>query len=503
MRRTASVYSPTSMAARLGMAALIGLPGIGSAQSDSPAELPTHWDPPPGDRLEHETAGFAKVLCSALFITGRDLASAAAEDGFFVSPLENRKVVVDTVVDWAHHAVRLTMANGVTREARQFGDQGCVTLPRGADSVFFRPVLVRSSLPPADSQPWPMGDRLSDMPFPSELDSAKVATAVAAAFDPAEALTAAFVVAYNGRIIAERYGPGIDATTRLPSWSMGKSITATLMGQLVQEGVYDLWKRAPVDEWRRTDDPRHAIRLADLLRMSSGLRFVAPQDPDYDSARGYPDHLYVYTGAIDAFRWSRTRPAEWRPNTVGRYRNSDPLVLGYLIRKAVEAPHQEYLSYPQGHLFDRLGIRRMTLETDPYGNFLLNGYELGTGRDWTRLGLLYLQDGMWQGRRLLPKGWADFVRTPAPAWAEPEYGAMFWVNRTHAWPVPEDAYSMVGAGGQYTIIIPTHDLVVVRLGHYKGQKGGDAALARALSLLMEAVPQVHPAWQPPVKRAHR
>ena len=249
-----------------------------------------------------------------------------------MSPLENRRAVVDTVVDSVRHEVRLTMANGVTRVARQFGDQGCVTLPRGADSVLFRPVLVRSSLPPADSQPWPMGDRLSDMPFPSELDSAKVATAVAAAFDPAEALTAAFVVVYKGRIIAERYGPGIDATTRLPSWSMGKSITATLMGQLVQEGVYDLWKRAPVDEWRRTDDPRHAIRLADLLRMSSGLRFVAPQDPDYDSARGYPDHLYVYTGAIDAFRWSRTRPPEWRPNTVGRYRNSDPLVLGILIR---------------------------------------------------------------------------------------------------------------------------------------------------------------------------
>jgi CubicO group peptidase (beta-lactamase class C family) len=344
-----------------------------------------------------------------------------------------------------------------------------------------------------------MGDRLPDAPFPREIDSAKVAAAAAAAFDPPEALTAALVVTYKGRIIAERYGPGIDAGTRLPSWSMGKSLTATLIGQLVQEGVYDLWKPAPVSEWRRSGDPRHTIRLADLLRMSSGLRFVAPQDPDFEPARGYPDHLYVYTGAIDAFRWSVTRPPEWRPNTVGRYRNSDPLVLGYLIRKAVEARHEEYLSYPQRHLLDRLGIRRMVLETDPYGNFLLNGYELGTGRDWARLGLLYLQDGMWQGRRLLPRGWADFVRTPAPAWAEPAYGAMFWINRTKAWPVPADAYYMNGAGGQYTIIVPTHDLVVARLGHYKGQKAGDAALARALVLLMEAVPQVREAWKPPAE----
>ena len=482
--------------------ALLGLPVICSAQSDSASELPTPWDVPPGDRLEHETAGFAKILCSAVFITGRDVASAAAEDGIFVAPLADRKIVVDTIIDREHHAVRLTMASGVTREARQFGDQGCITLPRGADSVFFRPVSVRSSLPPAESEPWPMGDRLPHTHFPPGLDSAKVAAAAAAAFEPGEALTAAFVVAYKGRIIAERYGPGIDASTRLPSWSMGKSITGTLIGQLVQEGVYDLWKPAPVEEWRQPGDPRHAIRLADLLRMSSGLRFVAPQDPDYNAARGYPDHLYVYTGAIDAFRWAVTRPPEWRPNTVGRYRNSDPLVLGYLIRKAVQARHEEYLTYPQRHLFDRLGIRRMRLETDPYGNFLLNGYELGTGRDWTRLGLLYLQDGVWQGHRLLPKGWANFVRTPAPAWSEPVYGGMFWVNRTHAWPVPEDAYYMNGAGGQYTIIIPTHDLVVARLGHYKGQKAGDAALGRALTLLMAAVPQVREPWQPPAGSAH-
>jgi CubicO group peptidase (beta-lactamase class C family) len=481
----------------------LSLPRLLYPQQSTPPELPTRWETPPGDRLEHETAGFAKILCSALFVTGRDLASAAAQDGFFVSPLEDRKVVVDTAIDRERHAVRLTMANGVTREARQFGDQGCVTLPRGADSVFFRPVSVRSYLPPPETQPWPMGDRLPDTPFPSELDSAKIAAALAAAFEPDSALTAAFVVTYKGRIIAEGYGPGITPNTRLPSWSMGKSIMATLMGQLVQEGVYHLWKRAPVSEWAGRGDPRHNIRIADLLRMSSGLRFVAPQDPDYDFARGYPDHLYVYTGAIDAFRWARTRPAQWQPNTLGRYRNSDPLIVGYLIKKAVEARHEEYLTWPQRHLFDRLGIRNITLEPDPYGNFLLNGYELSTGRDWTRLGLLYLQDGVWQGRRLLPKGWSNFVRTPAPAWPKPVYGGFFWLNRTHAWPIPEDAYYMNGAGGQYTIIIPTHDLVVVKLGHYRGQQAGDSALANALMLLMQAVPQVREPWQPPVEGDRR
>jgi CubicO group peptidase (beta-lactamase class C family) len=103
--------------------------------------------------------------------------------------------------------------------------------------------------------------------------------------------------------------------------------------------------------------------------------------------------------------------------------------------------------------------------------------------------MLYLQDGVWNGERLLPEGWSDFVRTPASAWSEPIYGAMFWLNRTRVWPVPEDAYVMAGAGGQYTLIVPTHDLVVVRLGHYKGEAVGTVALGRALRLLVEAVPQ--------------
>ena len=474
----------------------IALVAAAPAIADSPPELPTKWEAPPGDRLEHETAGFAKILCSAIFITGRDLKTAADEDGFFVSPRESRGKVVETAVDREAREVRLTLANGVTRSARLIGDQGCVTLPRGVQDVFFTPVPVTSALPDPATQDWPMGDRLPDAPLPPEIDKAKLDAAVAAAFDPPTALTAAFVVVYKGRLIAERYGAGIDARTRLPSWSMGKSITATLMGQLIQEGVYTLWQPAPVEEWQGADDPRRAIRIADLMRMSSGLRFVAPQDPDYDPARGYPDHLYVYTGAIDAYRWSITRPPQWPPNTVGRYRNSDPLTINYLIKKAVTARGEAYLSYPQRHLFDKLGIRRMLLETDPYGNFLLNGYELGSGRDWARLGLLYLQDGLWNGERLLPAGFVDFVRTPAPAWSEPVYGGFFWLNRAAWWPVPEDAFFMAGSGSQYTLTIPTHDLVVVRLGHYKGEEAGARALWNALRLLVQAVPQTREPWQP-------
>jgi len=461
-------------------------------------ELPTQWQIPPGDPLEHSAAGYAKILCSAVFISGRDLATAADEDGFFVAPRAERSLLKATV-DAASQAVRVTLPNGITRSAKHVGDQGCVTLPRDADAPLFTPVPITSMLPEASTQLWPMGDRIANDAARSQIDQAKLGAAVAAAFDPPDGLTAAFVVAHKGRIIAERYQAGIDHTTPLPGWSMGKSVTASLLGRLIYDGYdrsLELFSLAPVAEWQQAEDPRRGIRVADLLRMSSGLRFVAPQDPDFNAARGYPDHLYVYTGAIDAQQWAISRPAQWLPNTVGRYRNSDPLVLNALIKRAVVARGEEYLSYPQRQLFDKLGIRHFVLETDAYGNFLLQGYELGGARDWLRLGLLYLQDGIWNGQRLLPEGWSDFARTPAPAWSQPIYGGMFWLNRIRQWPLPEDAYYMAGSGGQYTFIVPTHDLVIVRLGHYKGEALGTRALTRALQLLLRLVPQAREPWQP-------
>ena len=139
---------------------------VAVCNAEPPKEFPTAWEIPPGDPLEHMTAGLAKVLCSALFITGRDLATAMDEDGFFVSPRAERRAVTRTVVDSNEHAVHLTLANGVTRTAKLYGDQGCVTLPRGVDSVVFTPVPVRPSLPDPATQPWPMGDKLFGAPFP-------------------------------------------------------------------------------------------------------------------------------------------------------------------------------------------------------------------------------------------------------------------------------------------------------------------------------------------------
>ena len=454
-------------------------------------ELNTPYLPPPGDSLEHHASGLAKIMCSAVFVTGLEPAFAAENVGYFTAPFDERKKLGKPIIDREKRSVQVTMPNGTVRTAKQVGSQGCVTLPIGATDVAFKPSIVKSALPDAKTQPWPMGDLLPGSELPAGIDRDKLQQAVAAAFDPA-GMPAAFVVTYKGQIIAERYGENITHTTPLESWSMGKSLTGTLMGILIKQGAYELWQSAPIPEWQKPGDPRGQIRIADILHMSSGLRIRAPQDPDYDENGPYPDHVYLYTGSVNSFAYAATRPLQWPPNTVGRYHNTDPVLTNYLIRLAVEKRNEDYHSFPQRALFDKIGIRTFVLETDPYGNFLTQGYNFASARDWARIANLYLQDGIWNDERILPEGYVKFVSTLAPAWAaddRPIYGGLFWLNGARSFPAPKEAYYMAGAGGQTVLIVPSHQLAIVRLGHYKGERPGNVALKKAVGLLMEAIPR--------------
>lgn len=454
-------------------------------------DLKTPYQPPPGDALSHNTAGYAKIMCSAVFITGLTPEFAAEHVGYFTAPYSERAKVSKPIIDYQKKSVSITLPNGVTRTAIYTGDQGCVCLPEGKNALYYTPTKITRNLPDASKTPWPMGDVLPTSAFPASINIDKVIAAVDAAFSPDTAFTAAFVVTYKGRIIGERYGKGITQQTPLESWSMGKSLSATILGILMRKGVYTLEQPAPIPQWQGKGDARAKIRIMDILHMSSGLYCRAPQDPDFNAAAGYPDHLYLYTGGINSFEYAANLPQQWLPNQVGRYRNSDPVLTNYLNRLGIEKIGSNYHSFPQKELFDKIGIRTMVMETDPYGNFLTQGYEFASARDWARLGNLYLQQGVWNGEQILPKGFTQFVSTLAEPWVadgRPIYGGLFWINGDGRLPIPKDAYMMLGAGGQSVTIIPSHDLVIVRLGHFKGQKAGDLALNKAYRLLMEAIP---------------
>jgi len=428
------------------------------------------------EKLDHVLAFFAKLLCSGVLVGDRDADDFVRRDLMTHLRPEGMPVEWDSItwdVDTERGIVTLS-ANGAQRSAVFNNGQGCTIVPRGAAGVHFTPVPVTSTLPDPSTQDWPAGDRIPTYASPSGVDSAALDAALDLAMDdnrqPVPQGTRALLVVHHGQIVGERYAPGFGPESRHVSWSMGKSITAALIGLLVGDGALNIDDPAPVAEWRADDDPRADITIRHLLNMSSGLRFVRAQDDDQLDLgwTSGDDHMFIYYGGIDVFAHSVSRPSEFPPGTHWRYRNSDPLTLGKIVRQTVEARGEEYLTYPQRRLFDRIGMRRMVLEPDPWGNFVMSGFDWGTARDWARFGLLHLWDGVWKptGERVLPEGWTEFVRTPAPADGEQGYGGQFWLNAGGRLSnVPRDAYWPAGAWGQVVVIVPSKGLVVVRLGH--------------------------------------
>ena len=428
---------------------------------------------------ELELAVGAKVLCSAEFVVGRDAHEYARNDDFPPIIGTGR---VESRVDREAKRVELWLdGSRVRKRAMYNGDQGCSIIPDGENGIFFTPVDVVSSLPDPTTQRWPMGDVLPDNPIDPTVDQEALTAAVDMAFEPEAGKTRSFLVVHKGNIIAERYAPGFDKDTRNVSWSMGKSITATLFALLVRDGHHEVSDLAPIAEWRDPEDPRSKIRIEDLLHMSGGLNFKYLRGDDFFEKKS--DHFYFYSGAIDAFEWSTTRPAEHPPNTVWQYLNCDPLTVGKIIRDTVEARGESYLTFPQRELFDKIGMRGMVPEPGPYGNVLLTGYDYGTARDWARLGLLHLWDGEWLGERILPEGWVDFVTTPAPASGGRD-GAFWWLSTGGQ--LPDDAYWASGAMGQRTTVIPSHDVVIVRQG-YNPEPGAGGHLTKVIAAVVDAV----------------
>jgi CubicO group peptidase (beta-lactamase class C family) len=336
---------------------------------------------------------------------------------------------------------------------------GCVQLPAGAtlDGVDTVPqVSPRLQAPDLDDRPWPTGDRDATVDLPPAEQTA-LRRVVEAAFDGKTygGITWGVIVVHGGKIVAERYDPDFGVHVGHQTHSAAKSFASSLVGIATNKYRLDIQRAGALDEWRRPGDPRGRITVEHLLHMSSGL---------YGEGGGSPQSDIYYQGGTVEGR-AVTNHLDSLPGTRFLYNPPDTMLLMRAVRQAVN-DDRRYLLYPFEELFWKIGMTRTVTSSDWNGDFLMSGQTYSTARDFARFGLLYLADGVWNGERILPEGWAKYVATPGPvqpAGEGPRYGAQFWLYGGQAG-LPADAFSPNGGQGQYAMIVPSRDVVIVRRG---------------------------------------
>jgi CubicO group peptidase (beta-lactamase class C family) len=308
--------------------------------------------------------------------------------------------------------------------------------------------------------PWPTED-WPEGPLTSEV-AAKLTPLLNSAFsDPAPEImgeTHAFLAVQGGRIVAERYWTGFDSESTHHSWSQAKSITQALIGILLREGKIDIHAPADVPEWQSPDDPRRAITLDQLLRMSSGLKFAE----DYVDA-GVSDVIEMLfgSGKEDVAAYAAKSPLIHPPGSFWRYSSGTSNLVARAAALGLGASGEAFGAFMVRELLGPLGMRSAQPKFDKAGTFIGSSFCYCTARDFARFGLLYLRDGVWDGRRILPEGWVDYARTPTPVPATERlgYGAHWWLGMAGP-----GSFSANGYEGQYTVLVPELDLVLVRNG---------------------------------------
>ena len=329
--------------------------------------------------------------------------------------------------------------------------------------------------PPGDpaKTPWPDGDLVTPAPLPADMDAAALQAASDWAFnrESPEQVTISLMVLHGNQIVHERYAPGFDMHTRTRTWSTAKSIAVTLIGMLVDQGKLSLDGPLGIDWLPAVDhpeaDPRRGITLRHLLNMSSGLDPVDSFKREYATGSGL-----AYWAGASSIEGARNRGLIRQPGTFWDYENYDTLLAVYAMKQAL-GDDQAYAEFPRSALLDRIGMRNTLVSTDRFGDFILSSQVYTNARDLARFGLLWLQDGVWNGERLLSEDWIEFARTPAPATNERGnfYGGQFWLVPDDRNDVPRDAYTTAGNRGQYTIIVPSKNVVIVRRGLDFGAQG--------------------------------
>lgn len=330
-----------------------------------------------------------------------------------------------------------------------------------------KPYLVPKRTKLNNNLPFPYGNNEPKDTVFANIDYEKLNTAVANAFDKKgdsslkgkqakqiKKRTRSILVIYKDKIIAEKYDTGFNKDSKILGWSMTKSITSAMFGVLEKQGKFNIYKPAPIPEW--ANDERKKITTNDLLHMNSGLEW----EEKYDRICDATEMLFQ---AEDMTRVQLEKPAIFKPNTHWNYSSGTSNLLSGILRKQFKT-HQEYLDFWYTNLIDKIGMNSMLIETDMAGNYVGSSYGWATTRDWGKFGLLYLHKGNWNGEQILNESWVKYTTTPTNT-SNGQYGAHFWLNASGRYKdAPRDLFSCNGFQGQMIFIIPSEDLVIVRMG---------------------------------------
>jgi CubicO group peptidase (beta-lactamase class C family) len=443
------------------------LPAIGIAQTLSDRENDA--------TVKAYAAGYkAGFVCSATFNGGKSLPQIERHELTGIYPL-----VADLLAEMPMRIDREAQRVSVTWDAdmppriSQWRPYlGCVDLPVGADTTVVAqlPRIALEQAPEAaredDGRPWSRRAGVNASSGNAALD-AVIEKAFSDDFG-GDGRTTAVLVATPDAILAERYAPDYSPVTSQRTWSVAKSIAASVVGAAVHQGLLDVSDPAGIPTWSRAADPRGAITVEHLLHMASGL--------DSNVAGNRTDRVYLGGGLVRDN--AATTSLEAVPGTRWKYANNDTMLAVHALRQHF-ASRDAFLRFPFEALLHRIGMTHTFLETDWDGDFVLSSQVWTTSRDLARLGLLHLADGVWEGQRLLPEGWVDYVATPAPAQPpregedgtpRPGYGAQWWLYDNFPG-LPADTFAARGNRGQYLMVLPSRNLVIVRRGY--DMAGGD------------------------------
>lgn len=404
-----------------------------------------YFAPPDPIRI---AAGYsAKIVCSNVFIAGRNPDEVLEVD--VQAPGHPLLRFIDVDVDRERNVVTAGLLGVFGRNQAVYREGlGCASAPDGTSQRI--PALgaaARTAPVERDASAlWPEGDAV-------DADDPAIT-----AFLDNPAMTGsgmrAVIVVHDGRIVGERYGEGFNASTPLLGWSMTKTVSAALYGTLTDRIGVDEVELFP--EW---SDDRAQITVADLLAMSSALEF----NEDYGNVTDVTRMLYLES---DMAHFAADKPLVGAPGDVFSYSSGTSVMLSRLWQDRFDDP-QQALGWPRRALFAPLGMESAVLETDARGTFAGSSYMYATARDWVRFGQFLLQDGQWNGAQILPQGFVEWMREPAPA-SNGRYGrGQLWLvgpERGDQVALPSDAYWLRGHDGQFMVIIPSRDLVVLRLG---------------------------------------